>query len=189
MFWLGIDYGAKLAGTTAISYVEKDEIRTVQSVKKQDADAFCAEWVSRLKPNFIMIDAPLSLPLAYFGKGDDYFYREADRQLKAMSPLFLGGLTARAMKLADQWKKQEISVYESYPRMVAQLAFGLSNKADEAIKAAIISYLKAEALQISAASFQSGHAVDSVLAWISGRRLTADAAVITGNAEEGLIYS
>ncbi|MDY0078337.1 MAG: hypothetical protein RBR87_13810 [Bacteroidales bacterium] len=189
MFWLGIDYGAKLAGTTAISFVENNQIKTLQSVKKQDADAFCTEWVSRLKPNFIMIDAPLSLPLAYFGKGDDYFYRKADRQLKAMSPLFLGGLTARAMRLANQWTKQGISVYESYPRMVAQLAFGLSNKAEKAIKDAVINYLKTEGLQISEASFQSGHALDSVLAWISGKRLTTMKAVITGDAEEGLIYS
>lgn len=189
MFWIGIDYGAKLAGTTAISFLENNQIRTVQSAKKQDADAFCVDWVSRLKPDFIMLDAPLSLPLAYFGKGNDYFYRQADRELKAMSPLFLGGLTARAMKLADQWKKQGIKVYESYPRMVAQLAFGESNKDDLAIKAAINSYLKTEDLQISEVSFQSGHAVDSVLAWISGNRLASAKAVITGDAEEGLIYS
>ncbi len=107
MHWVGIDYGAKLAGTTAISFVENNQIKTVQSVRKQNADTFCLDWISRLKPDFIMIDAPLSLPLAYFGKGDDYFYRQADRELKAMSPLFLGGLTARAMRLANQWSKQK----------------------------------------------------------------------------------
>lgn len=189
MHWVGIDYGAKLAGTTAISFVENNQIKTVQSVRKQNADTFCLDWISRLKPDFIMIDAPLSLPLAYFGKGDDYFYRQADRELKAMSPLFLGGLTARAMRLANQWSKQKISVYENYPRMVAQLAFGASNKDELAIKVAIHSYLKTEGLQISKESFQSAHAVDSVLAWISGNRLASAKVVISGDAEEGLIYS
>lgn len=188
MHWVGIDYGAKLAGSTAISFVENNQIKTLQSVKKQDADVFCVDWVSRLKPDFIMLDAPLSLPLAYFGKGDDYFYRQADRELKAMSPLFLGGLTARAMRLADQWKKQEIKVYESYPRMVAQLAFGLNNKDEEAIKKAVVNYLKTQDLDITVASFQSAHAVDSVLAWIAGNRLISAKAIIIGDAEEGLIY-
>lgn len=189
MVWIGMDFGSKLAGTTAISFVENSQINTVQSAKKQNADAFVLDWVSRLKPDFIMIDAPLSLPLAYFGKGDDYFYRQADRELNAMSPLFLGGLTARAMRLANKWTKQGILVYESYPRMVARLAFGLSNKDEKAIKTAVINYLKTQDLQISETSFQSVHAVDSVLAWISGKRLTCEQAVIMGNAEEGLIYS
>ncbi len=74
--------------------------------------------------------------------------------------------------------------------MVAQLAFGgASNKDELAIKVAIHSYLKTEGLQISKESFQSAHAVDSVLAWISGNRLASAKVVISGDAEEGLIYS
>lgn len=88
---LGIDYGSKLAGTTAICYQEGDALTIIQSEKKQDADRFINDTVESLKPEQIFIDAPLSLPAAYFGNGDDYFYRDCDRQLKAMSPMFLGG--------------------------------------------------------------------------------------------------
>ena len=32
-------------------------------------------------------------------------FRKADHELKAMSPMFLGGLTARAIELSDKMKK------------------------------------------------------------------------------------
>jgi len=122
---MGIDYGAKKAGTTAICYQEGNRLFTSLSVKGADADDFCFQQIERLRPEFIMIDAPLSLPDAYFGKGDDFFYRQCDRELNAMSPMFLGGLTARAMRLADQLKSRQMLVYETYPRALASELFGL----------------------------------------------------------------
>lgn len=189
MRWIGIDFGAKLAGTTAITFLENNHLQTVQSEKKKDADKFCNSQVSSLHPDFIMIDAPLSLPLAYFGKGDDYFYREADRELKAMSPLFLGGLTARAMQLAAAWRKQNILVYECYPRMIEMRAFGLSSKNKIALEQTICTFLAQKGIGIAAQSFLTAHALDSVLAWISGYRLAQEAVIKTGNPLEGEIYT
>lgn len=39
----------------------------------------------------------------------------ADRQAKDMSPMFLGGLTARAIALSKEWRKLGIAVHEAYP--------------------------------------------------------------------------
>ena len=116
--FIGIDYGSKLAGTTAVAYLENAKLQLVQSEKKQDADHFLSEIISRLSPKSVFIDAPLSLPAAFYGKGDDYFYRKADRECKAMLPMFLGGLTARAMKLKAQ--NADRNFYEVYPGMLAR---------------------------------------------------------------------
>jgi hypothetical protein len=96
---LSIDYGSKLAGTTAVCFEKNNQLHLAQSVKKQDADAWLRQLISTKKPAAVYIDAPLSLPGVYRGEGSDYFYRAGDRAVGAMSPMFLGGLTARAMQL------------------------------------------------------------------------------------------
>jgi predicted nuclease with RNAse H fold len=96
---VGIDYGAKLAGTTVAAWNENGSLHWKCSGKKQDADKWLEEKLLQLRPDLIFMDAPLSLPGVYSGQGTDYFYREGDRALGAMSPMFLGGLTARAMQL------------------------------------------------------------------------------------------
>ena len=131
----GIDYGSKLAGTTSVASIEMDfenvELRNHQekcsvslnsTAKKQDADAFILELARTDKPKLVFLDAPLSLPRAYFGEGTDYFYRPVDRLVGAMSPMFLGGLTARAMRLVHKLEEgdADILVQETYPKLRAQ---------------------------------------------------------------------
>lgn len=112
---LGIDYGSKLAGTTVAAQLTDDGIQLFSSVKGKDADAFLLKLIAERQTEAIYLDAPLSLPGVYRGlEGcDDYFYRRADRELRAMSPMFLGGLTARAMRLKAQLQPRP--VYEVYP--------------------------------------------------------------------------
>ncbi|MEM1326545.1 MAG: hypothetical protein AAGI23_11350 [Bacteroidota bacterium] len=114
---VGIDYGSKMAGTTVIAYAENDRIQFLQSAKKQDADAFLLQSIEAKQFTHIFLDAPLSLPGVYqnLPKYDDYFYRKGDKILKAMSPMFLGGLTARAMRLKAQLNKKGVQVTETYP--------------------------------------------------------------------------
>ncbi|MBK9525389.1 MAG: hypothetical protein IPO39_11705 [Bacteroidetes bacterium] len=97
----GIDFGSKMAGTTVIAVAGKTTIRLFSSRKNEDADSFLSVLVKEKGIEELFIDAPLSLPGVYRGilSGNDYFFRESDRVLKAMSPMFLGALTARAMKL------------------------------------------------------------------------------------------
>jgi uncharacterized protein len=49
------------------------------------------EILDMLQPARIFMDAPLSLPQVFFGpSGNEFFYRRCGRELKAMSPMFLG---------------------------------------------------------------------------------------------------
>ena len=100
----GVDYGSKMAGTTVVAVARERQIDLLQSGRKQDADAWLLETAVAQQPDHIFLDAPLSLPGVYrhLPGRSDYFYREADRELQAMSPMFLGGLTARAMQLHER---------------------------------------------------------------------------------------
>ena len=116
----GVDYGAKNAGTTCLCYNKGQEIYYVQSIKNRDADVFLYEHLLRLQPAVSGIDAPLSIPAIYTGTGEDYFYRQADKEVQAMSPMFLGGLTARAIKLSDNLELKGIKCIETYPAGLAK---------------------------------------------------------------------
>ena len=128
--YLGIDYGTKLGGSTAICFEESGSLQIIQSVKKMDSDLFITQAIGRLLPDVVYIDAPLSLPGAYFGKGEDYFYRKGDREVRAMSPMFIGGLTARAIQLKEQLTKTNpnLIIYETYPGYLARSILGLKNQ-------------------------------------------------------------
>lgn len=90
---MGIDYGSKLAGTTAVAMLVKNELRLWQSTRGQDADTWLKALVRELKPKVVYMDAPLTLPQAYYqtphNANADFFYRQADRELHAMSPMFI----------------------------------------------------------------------------------------------------
>ncbi len=186
---LGIDYGSKLAGTTAIAYYDRECIRIVQSEKKKDADQFISAFVQDRMPGVVFIDAPLSLPAAYFGKGDDYFYRACDRTLKAMSPMFLGGLTARAMKLQQNFKLTGPTFYETYPGHLAQILElpDLGYKKGSSQLAPIRSALQMH-FNMKVPDLSSWHQVDALLALLSATRHAMQQHVTFGNEEEGLIY-
>ena len=161
------------------------------SQKKKDADRFVIEAVKELNPHSVFIDAPLSLPGAFFGEGEDYFYREADKKLKAMSPMFLGGLTARAMKLKAEMEKSEINVFETYPGALVRSISELSDVYDKKAKKPgtkmldlIYSLLGDYRIDHELTNM---HQVDSILAWYSGYRFLHESAEIVGNKDEGLI--
>lgn len=118
---VGVDYGSKMAGTTVIAALKDHNILFFQSAKKKDADRFLLEWVEKYRPDKMFLDAPLSLPRIYTSPNShgDYFYREADRLLGAMSPMFLGGLTARAMQLKARIAERSIATLEVYPKYLA----------------------------------------------------------------------
>lgn len=189
MSHLGIDYGSKLAGTTAIAYIKKDKIKVVQSVKNKDADAFILSVIEDTNPDKVFIDAPLSLPAAFYNKGDNYFYRDCDIKLKAMSPMFLGGLTARAMRLKSIITKKQTLVYETYPKALVNINTDLKPMYDKKSKDHIIPFCKLlkQEIPYSWTSLTNWHQVDAVLAWWSGYRHLNKEAIVIGNKQEGQI--
>ena len=188
----GIDYGSKLAGTTVVTYNLNGNLKQRSSEKRKDADMLILEAVKELGPTSIFIDAPLSLPLAYSNKGNDFFYREADRMLKAMSPMFLGGLTARAMKLKNQIEAEfGIAAYETYPAALIQTFSDLSELYNKKDVKSIPPFIEIFSQKIPDFSIEelpkSYHSVDSLLAWFSGYRHLEGKASCVGNKKEGII--
>jgi len=185
--WVGVDYGSKLAGTTVICYAYDSHLLIKQSQKKEDADTWLHSEISNIGFSDIYFDAPLSLPGAYFGKGDNYFYRLCDRECGAMSPMFLGGLTARAMKLKANMPRYKFS--ETYPGYLAKKVLMLSEiyLKKKKYEGQLDHFLK-KTLPLPLTHLPSNwHQVDAILCWISGWRAYRDEALVIGDIEEGVI--
>lgn len=187
---VGIDYGSKMAGTTVIAYIQNNQICLLQSIKKKDADQFVLDFFKDWHiPAHVFLDAPLSLPGAFFGKGNDYFYRLADKAVQAMSPMFLGGLTARAIRLQDNLTKGNHLVKEVYPGYLARL-LGLKEmgyKGDQTtlpVLSEIIAKLLPYPLEILP---QNWHQFDALLALITGIRFANNQHQQFGDDSEGVI--
>jgi predicted nuclease with RNAse H fold len=192
----GIDYGSKLAGTTVITWLPtaSQEVYLESSQKGQDADKFILQTLASIKPEYVFIDAPLSLPGVYSistGNYQDYFFRQADKQLQAMSPMFLGGLTARAIKLKRELEAQQIKVYETYP--AAQAArMGLPAVHYKKNVSAIPAYMDIlkrllAPLTLDNSAISNWHQVDALLALVGAVRFINNQHQVVGDASEGVI--
>lgn len=187
---IGIDYGSKLAGTTVLACVEDNAIQFHQSRKKQDADQFILDLLeARPGSSYVFLDAPLSLPAAYYGRGDDFFYRQADKSVQAMSPMFLGGLTARAIRLTHQLRDANHQVFEVYPGHLARI-FGLKPKGYKKEKDALnsLSDSLASAFPYPMEAFpRNWHQFDALLALLTGFRFLQKQHHTFGHPDEGCI--
>ena len=189
---VGIDYGSKLAGTTVLAIFDTDtkQILLQQSAKKQDADAFVLSVLREHPADIVGIDAPLSLPGVYRElEGDhDFHYRAADRQAKAMSPMFLGGLTARAMKLASEIDATTIEVYPKLGAERYQLQ-DIGYKGDkEAIQPCLKALDERTDLSVGELSIENWHQFDALLALEITWRYHNNLADHYGDAKEGMLY-
>lgn len=190
---LGIDYGSKMAGTTVVAFMVEGQVNFRTSEKKRDADVMILSLVEELKPNLVAIDAPLSLPGVYTGLSGytDYFYRECDRLTGAMSPMFLGGLTARAMKLAARLRADGSKVIEVYPVKTGNdlglKEFGYRQKEQNQIKLLESLHSKTR-IDLRNHDQLSSHDIDAALALFIARQYASDAVNRLGTLDEGFIY-
>jgi predicted nuclease with RNAse H fold len=210
-FHIGIDYGARLSGNTALVHNRDGALACLRCAPKEDADAFLERSVVALSETAgsaltsaalppIFIDAPLSLPRVFAQSPDkasgsidadsDWFYRAGDRVLGAMSPMFLGGLTARAMKLAWRWRQQGYAVYETWPRaLVRELKLeGYRAKGADVPQHILERYAEKLHVPTPLLSLKDGHELDAVLAWASGQRFLSGQSLAFGEADEGMIH-
>jgi predicted nuclease with RNAse H fold len=188
----GIGYGNKYAGTTVICYNSAHKVRFIESSRNTDADAFLLTELAYLRPDVIMIDAPLSLP-GVFWLGDgygDHFYRKCDRELKAMSPMLLGGLTARAINLRKCMNGMGTRMLETYPRKLVEI-MGLPDdeyKNDTKDLIPLLGQLvRTLGVRINVQQVTSWHHFDALLAFLSGIRYLENKAKVYGIPEEGMI--
>lgn len=187
----GIDFGAKLAGTTAMTLLRDSKFQIHDCKKGDDADAWILEQVEILSIKTVFIDAPLSLPPAYFDDtSNEFFYRKADAALGAMSPMFLGGLTARAMKMKRLLEAKHIAVFETYPAALVRELFPQTKfykKDIQGFRKELM--VKTKPLDLPALPpCKTFHHVDSLLAWFSGYRHLTHQSISYGLKEEGLIF-
>ncbi len=190
----GIDLGSRKAGTTAIcAGNEKGDIYEIlQSEKGKDADHFLEEYIKKHNIGSVFVDAPLSLPGVYLNrKGfDDYFYRKCDREIGAMSPMFLGGLTARAIRLKERWLKNNIEVIEVWPTKLAEIS-GIDKVIYKRGRVGLVKALVILPQKYSVKLNQepdSWHQFDAVLAYISGLRFLNEISMRYGDPGEGFIF-
>ena len=187
---VGIDYGNKYAGTTVICYNSRNKVQFIQSSKNADADSFLLNELGYLHPDLIMIDAPLSLPGVYWlgSAYNDHFFRRCDRELQAMSPMFLGGLTARAINLKG--KMNGTQIMETYPRKLVEIMKLPASlyKQDKKELASFADHLR-EILfvRFNASQITSWHHMDALLAFLSGVRYMEKRCERFGIHEEGIV--
>jgi predicted nuclease with RNAse H fold len=190
----GIDYGSKRSGNTVIALFNNMRIDFLDAEKGVDADAFIRNAVNHYKPSLIFLDAPLSLPGKYFNiEGCScYHFRKADSELKAMSPMFLGGLTARAIELKDDFAKMGIEVIETYPKAQAtrfdlkKLGYKTNPLALRLCVEKIADSLHSE-ISICRKEITTWHHFDALLALISAMYYLQGKAQVFGCPKEGQI--
>ncbi|NEM97468.1 DUF429 domain-containing protein [Pontibacter burrus] len=191
--FMGVDYGARLAGTTAAAMLHEGSLNIWGCARSQDADEFLLELIQAVRPAIVFIDAPLSLPKAYnqtpYTSDADFFYRACDREVQAMSPMFIGGLTARAIRLKTILSENGISVLETYPSQLAETLFPEQKgyKKDITLLPEMAQQLQELHLIPVKDEPQDWHQFDAQLAWYSGYRHLMKQSTLYGDPEEGRI--
>jgi len=183
----GIDFGAKGKNTTALSYSVNTRLVTELSPMKEDTDAWIFDRVKSLGFDQLFIDAPLSLPRIYIDPKDTkstFQLRSCDQELGAMSPMFLGGLTARAMALQSACRSHGIDCFETYPKALLIKRFQTKERSSD-----VVSHIARKTkVKIDLATLSNPHIYDSLLAWYAGWIYTYDNPLVIGRKKEGRIY-
>lgn len=190
--FIAIDLGGKSNGNTAACYNIENKIHFLNFAGVKDAYAFLIKTIIDQKINLVFIDAPLTLPGVYKNlKGYSNFHkRHCDVELKAMSPMFLGGFTANSMELYNQLTAKKIKVIEVYPKaLVNHLNIeGYSKKLKikelNTIVHQVMNHLPDFKLVNAPVSL---HELDALLAWLSGYRYHKKIHQEYGKKEEGII--
>lgn len=190
MIW-GVDFGAKLSGNTAVASYDGEKVKLYQAERSQDAGKWLDRLYSEMVPALIGIDAPLSLPPGYFHPGQDLHFRKADRLLGAMSPMFIGGLTARAIEWSQGVEAKRIEVY---PSALADLLHPAGRKlrkseSDWFHKEVLIpTFIDLEEQELSIEIPRTIHQLDALLALLTALRYRSGKAISYGIESEGMIW-
>jgi len=189
----GVDYGKKLTGNTVICERREKEISFFKAEKNKDADRFIINRIGESSPDRIFIDAPLSLPGAYYDEKryDDFFFRQCDQQIRGMSPMFLGGLTARAIRLKSIVSAMNIPLMEAYPgglsRQLKLKDYGY-RRGKEKLEACAAIIMESAQLELDNRQIHSWHHIDALLALVTAIRHEQGLSYTFGDPDEGLVY-
>jgi predicted nuclease with RNAse H fold len=190
---VGINYGCKYSGTTVICHNTFHEVRFILSPKNSDADEFLLNEIIHIDPDIVLINAPLSLPGVYRHLGGciDYFFRKCDSEMKASSPMFTGGITARAIGLKRQLNSFGYQVYETYPRKMVEvlsLPVHIYRQKIADLDSMLDIFMTRASIALNKRLITTWHHFDSLLAFISGLRYMTRQNEVFGKEDEGLVY-
>lgn len=180
---MGIDFGAQLSGNSVIAHLNNDQVQFIQVAKKKHTDSWLKSMFEEINPESVYIDAPLSIPNAYHGQGQNFHYRKADIETSAMSPMFLGGLTARAMSLKNSFKT--VAFYEVYPAFF-QSKLIKSNHYKKDIDSFLLELLEKIPTHLNDTP-TNWHQIDALMALLSGLRHQNNEHLEMGDINEGII--
>ena len=184
----GIDFGARRSGKTAVAIANEGKVYFHQVEKGKDTDAWLEKLMEKYPPTMVAIDAPLSLPAGWCGGIGDLFYRQCDEELKAMSPLFLGGLTGRAVKFSRKARAAGIDIIEAYPKgVVAKLLNCEYPEVGEDLTPLLDLLPEGTDIQLTAQPTNE-HQLDALICLVTAFRFSAKEAMTFGKYGEGLIY-
>lgn len=188
---LGIDLGNKGSGNTALCYLSKNTLHFKQTKKGEDELSAILDIIKQHAIKLVSIDAPLSFPGVYFNKQKftDYQYRECDKLCKAMSPMFIGAFTARAIQLKDILEENKIEVIEVYPKKLVEILDLKKNyplKKVENVPKELVEKIKIIA-PYPFKKTSSMHQFDALLCWLSAYRYIHNYHEEFGNKNEGII--
>ena len=191
----GIDYGSKLTGNTVIALFNGEEILFLDVDKGVDSDKFILNAANHFQPKLIFIDAPLSLPGVYrkLSGFKNYHFRQADLEARAMSPMFLGGLAARAIELKGKLEDLGCEVCETFPRILAN-EMQLKEKGYKTHQMALkdcrglICNLFKEPIKVNPKDIKTWHHLDALMALMSAMKYEQGQCKSFGDVEEGEIY-
>ena len=188
---LGIDLGNKGSGNTAFCFLSKSTLQFKQTKKGEDELSVIFHILKKHPIKLVSIDAPLSFPGVYFHKHKftDYQYRECDKLCKAMSPMFIGAFTARAIQLKNILEENKIEVIEVYPKKLAEildLKKDYPLKREQDVPMELVKKIKKIA-PYPVKKTTSMHQFDSLLCWLSAHRYIHSHHEEFGNKNEGII--
>ncbi|PSR04144.1 MAG: hypothetical protein BRD49_06000, partial [Bacteroidetes bacterium SW_10_40_5] len=115
---------------------------------------------------------------------------QCDREISGMSPMFLAGLTARAIRLKSELKSYNIPLMEGYPAKLATIlglrALGYKKQKQyiNDVTEVMISAYKLNLVD----PLESWHEVDAVLTALIHLRYANKQHQTFGQEEEGLVY-
>jgi predicted nuclease with RNAse H fold len=189
----GIDYGKKLSGNTVICEKRDHSVQFFRALRDRDADRFILELAGQNPPKHIFIDAPLTLPGAYYDNNryGSFFFRQCDQELSAMSPMFLGALTARAIRLKSLLSKMNLHMKEAYPKALARhlkLPQHGYRRGRENIGVCADVIMESSKLMVAKADLLTWHHVDALLALVTAVRYEQKLSYTFGDPDEGLVY-
>lgn len=192
----GINFSSKLSGNTVICLLSKNKIFFIDVDEDVDADIFIYNAAKHFQPEIIFLNAPLSIPGVFRSVNSccDHQYRQADKEICGISPMIIGGVTARAMELKQKLESEfNTKVYETSSKAQAE-NYGLLTKGFKCgrkelleCRFEITSHLDKN-LMINCQDIKSWDHLNALLSLITAIRFVNGEAHTHGISEEGVIY-